>query len=170
MTGCVMPLNQPVTIHTFADEFLVVCPRCSRRARVQATTASRPARLTCIECGTSKFFASREKGVLVSNDSSRWPKGQYALGDAADPYFHLPLWLQIPCAAGVIWAFNERHLDYLYEYVSAEDRHRPFRASSEPRNALLESRLPRWMKLAKNRAEIVSAIGKLREQHGSRRA
>jgi hypothetical protein len=110
------------------------------------------------------------KGILVSGDSSRWPKGQYALGDAADPYFHLPLWLQIPCAAGVVWAFNERHLDYLHEYVSSEQRRRPVRTPSEPRNALLESRLPRWMKLARNRAEIVDAIQKLRGQYGTRHA
>jgi hypothetical protein len=165
-----MTLRRPVTLQTFADEFLVVCPRCSRKARVQAATSSRPARLTCIECGTSKSFASAAKGVLVSSNSRRWPKGQYALGDAADPWFHLPLWLRIPCAAGVIWAFNERHLDYLHEYVSSENRTRPFRAPSEPRNALLESRLPRWMKLAKNRREIVDAIRKLQGQNGSRRA
>lgn len=153
MTSCVMTPTHPVTLDTFADEFLVVCPRCSHKARVQAATASRPARLTCIDCGTSKFLASATK----------------TLGDAADPYFRLPLWLRVPCSAGIVWAFNERHLDYLFEYVSAENRRRPVRAPTDPRNALLESRLPRWMKLATNRAEIVAAIQKLRAQHGGRR-
>lgn len=148
-----MPLNQPITLQSFADEFWVVCPRCSHKARVQAATGSRPARLTCIDCGTSKFLAS----------------ATMSLGDAVDPYFRLPLWLQMPCASGVVWAFNERHLDYLFEYVSAENRHRPLRTPRAPRNSLLESRLPRWMKLAKNRAEIVAAIQKLRAQHGGGR-
>jgi hypothetical protein len=75
----------------------------------------------------------------------------------------------MPCAAGLVWAFNERHLDYLFEYVSAENRPRALRAPSDPRNALLESRLPRWMKLARNRAEIVAAIRKLRGQLGTGR-
>jgi hypothetical protein len=105
---------------------------------------------------------STTKGVMTSRNSRQWPTGQYALGDAADPYFHLPLWLQITCSAGVVWAFNERHLDYLLSYVSAESRCRPNRTPSSMRNALLESRLPRWMKLARNRSEIVSAIRKLK--------
>lgn len=148
-----MPLTQPVTLQSFADECLVVCPRCSHKARVQAPTASRPARLTCIDCGTSKFLAT----------------ASMALGDGADPYFRLPLWLQMPCSAGMVWAFNERHLEYLLEYVGAQNRHRPNRAPTDPRNALLDSRLPRWMKLARNRAEVVAAIQKLRAQHGSGR-
>jgi hypothetical protein len=165
-----MPLTRPVTLQSFANEFLIVCPRCSHKARVQGATASRSARLTCIDCGTSKFLAPATKGILTSRNSRQWPKGQYALGDAADPYFHLPLWLRIPCAAGIVWAFNERHLDYLFEYISADNRHRPRRAPSDPRNALLESRLPRWMKLARNRPEIVAAIQKLRAQHGGHHA
>jgi len=100
---------------------------------------------------------------MTSRNAREWPKGQYALGDAADPYFHLPLWLQIECGAGVVWAFNERHLEFLLSYVSAVNRSRPPRAPVNLRNALLESRLPRWMKLARHRDEIVHAIRKLQD-------
>lgn len=153
--------REPVTLDSFADEFAVVCPRCSARALVQASTASRPARLTCAKCGLSKMWMSTTKGVMTSRNARQWPKGQYALGDAADPYFHLPLWLQIACSAGLVWAFNERHLEFLLSYVAAESRGRPSRMPANLRNALLESRLPRWMKLAQNRVEIVAAIRKL---------
>jgi hypothetical protein len=94
-----MPLRKPVTLQTFADEFLVVCPRCACRARLQASAVSRPARLTCIEWGTSKFMGAAARGGRVGSDSGR---------------------------------------------------------------------LPRWLKLAKNRTEIVNAIQKLRARHGSR--
>ena len=158
--------REAVTLDSFADEFAVVCPRCSARALVQAATTSRPPRLTCSKCGLSRLWTSTTKGVMTSRNARHWPKGQYALGDAADPYFHLPLWLQVTCSAGVVWAFNERHLDYLLGYVAAESRCRPNRTPSGLRNALLESRLPRWMKLAKHRAEIVSAIRALQAEQG----
>jgi hypothetical protein len=84
------------------------------------------------------------------------------MGDAADPYFHLPLWLKASCGDEVLWAYNERHLDFIDSYVGAVNRRREPRLPTGPRNALLESRLPRWLKLARNRAAVLAAVAKLR--------
>jgi hypothetical protein len=62
----------------------------------------------------------------------------------------------------MLWAYNERHLSFLDEYVRAENRRRTPTVAGGPRNALLESRLPRWMKLARNREAVLTAIAKLR--------
>ena len=151
----------PVTVWDFVDEFLVVCPSCSERAVVTTAAASRPPRLACTRCGLSRDWKSDRRGVLTSGRASTWPTGQYAIGDSADPYFHLPLWLQAPCATRVLWAFNARHLAFLRDYVSATDRRTVGATPRGPRNALLASRLPRWLKLAKNRSTVLQAITRL---------
>lgn len=146
------------TIHDFTDVFLVVCPRCSRKADVTSSTEERPPRFSCLHCGLVRQWTSDKKGVLFSQQSGDWPEGQYALGDAADPYFHLPLWLQTPCCGHTLWAFNTQHLQYLRDFVAAKDRHTPPREAKDPLNSLLTSRLPKWMQLARNRQAVLRAI------------
>lgn len=160
------PQNQPVTLWSFVDEFEVVCPFCSGRANVVPSPAERRARLSCLQCGKSRGRPPLRPGILNSRNALKWPKNHYAIGDAADPYFHLPLWLQTPCAGNVLWAFNHRHLEFLRTYVAALERDR-FTCGGLSRNSLLTSRLPRWMKLAKHRTDVLSAIDKI--QRGSHR-
>jgi hypothetical protein len=130
------------TIDDFIDRVLVVCPRCSKMATVTSTSGRRRARLVCEKCGLAK---SKE----VSS---------YVVGQVADPYFVLPLWLQAPCSTHTVWAYNRSHLTFLKEYVESSDRRRPIRKPADPLNKLLASRLPRWMLLAKNRDQILKAI------------
>jgi len=135
------------TIWSFSDEYWVVCPRCSKRALVRPSPGA--ARLICVSCGALRSWRplARRAGI--------WQGG-------TDPYFNLPLWLKIPCGNELLWACNERHLNFLDEYVRAENRRRTPLVPGGPRNALLESRLPRWMKLARNREAVLAAITKMR--------
>jgi hypothetical protein len=55
----------------------------------------------------------------------------------------------------VLWALNEDHLDSLEDFVSAHMR------EAYP-NATMASRLPEWMKSAKNREDVLKCIRKLR--------
>ena len=157
----------PVTVWDFVDEFLVVCPACSERAVVTAAAAARPPRIACARCGLSRDWTSSRRGVLTSARASTWPAGQYAIGDSADPYFHLPLWLQAPCAGRVLWAFNARHLAFLRDYVAATDRRTVGATPRDPKNALLASRLPRWVKLATNRSAVLRTIARLEDKLGA---
>jgi hypothetical protein len=154
----------PHTVWSFLGEFLVACPSCAKRAVARAPVEARPPRLTCARCGLSRDWVPTATGVLFSRPAARWPQGQFALGDAADPYFHLPLWLQVPCAGNVLWAFNARHLAFLRDYVSATDRRTLREDPRAPRNRLLTSRLPRWMKLARNRVAVLRGIGRLEKK------
>src|SRR5260370_39279346 len=76
-----------------------------------------------------------------------------------DWYFQLPLWLQTPCAGEILWAFNSAHLSFLESYVPARDRRRLPNV-----NRSAASRLPMWIKSAKNREAVLHAIAILSER------
>ncbi len=75
---------------------------------------------------------------------------------AIDPHFGLPLLLKAPSRYGLVWAYNERHLHELQTYIGAKLRER---AGSG--NGSMCSRLPAWMKRAKNREDILKALHRL---------
>lgn len=136
-------------ILNFGDEFLIECPKCSSMAKVfrDETDMSlglySPQRLVCSKCG----FAKKRK------------EKSFTFGESFDWYFQEPLWLRINCCGETLWAYNEKHLDFIEKYVSAKLRER-----GSNKNRSLSSRLPKWIKSAKNRDEILKAIGKLRKK------
>jgi len=153
--------REPHTLWVFVQEFLVVCPQCDRRALVRKSTATTPPRLACIHCGVTRDWQLRKPGIYFSARGSDDLEGAYVLGAPIDPYFHLPLWLQTACCNHTLWAYNAAHLAFLRAYVTATDRRRAERVEAGPRNQLLESRLPQWMKTAKNREAVVRGIAVL---------
>ena len=138
-------------IEEFIDEFLVECPKCALMAKVvlandYSTEKIRlfaPRKLVCSNCG--HIETCKPKKVFI--------------GNAKDWYFQRPFWLQLPCCGKLLWAYNLQHLDLLESYVSAKLRERKPHV-----NKSVASRLPNWIKLAKNRGEILKAIGKLKEK------
>ena len=140
-------------LYDFMDEFLVHCPACSGCARVLPTAHSdagmfSPRRVVCGACG----------------HSSAWEHGAVSHGVDHDPYFRLPLWLSTPCCGETLWAYNARHLEFVTGYVRAELREKRLGPEGTLRNTTLANRLPRWMKLAKNREKVLRAMEKLRER------
>jgi hypothetical protein len=84
---------------------------------------------------------------------------QISIGGNFDWYFGLPLWLQISCCRETLWAYNYKHLEFIENYVSANLRER-----TPNLNKSVASRLPKWIKSAKNRDEILKAIKKLKSK------
>ncbi|MCC2668904.1 MAG: hypothetical protein K0Q72_1375 [Armatimonadetes bacterium] len=141
------------TIYDFTDEFLVVCPNCRACAKVIPRDPGEPAlftprRLVCSACAHIRDWAS---------DAVR-------SADGVDWYFHLPLWLSTPCCGEVLWAHNWRHLQLVEDYVGALLREHIRPPGYGWSNRSLANRLPRWMKVAKNRAEVLEAITRLRQR------
>jgi hypothetical protein len=146
-------------LYQFTDLFLVKCPHCGKCARVllkEDITGPRPEdtgkprrpgyillaprRLVCAQCGYTRDWAGKKVGS----------------SGLTDYYFQEPLWLQMPCCNEILWAFNERHLDFLEGYVRAELR-------EGHGHGTVASKLPRWIMSAKNREAILHCVEKLRE-------
>jgi hypothetical protein len=87
----------------------------------------------------------------------RFPAGSTR---STDPYLDLPLKLQIATRHGWLWAHNLEHLDLIGQYVRAPLRERaPWYDTGQ--KMTLVARLPRWIKLAKNREDVLRAIDRL---------
>lgn len=154
-------------LNEFADEFLVVCPKCDNRAKVilAETVEFNPAnhlfsarKLICPNCGFNKIKDSKSNfGILFSNKKTNFDC--LVIGGAFDWYFQETLWLQRECGGKTLWAMNERHLEFIENYVAAK-----IRARTPNVNQSIASRLPQWIKSAKNRDEILKTIEKLKEK------
>lgn len=158
----------------FSNEFLVECPKCSLMAKIVLLNAEREfdiysaRKIICANCGFAKRWDRRNViGYTIGNKISKdrkffdipgKPKKEMVtIGGNFDWFFQEPLWLQIECCGEELWAYNEKHLDFIENYVSAKLRER-----IPNKNRSLASRMPKWIKSAKNRDDILKAIKKLR--------
>ncbi|MEV0177492.1 hypothetical protein AB0I00_41140 [Streptomyces sp. NPDC050803] len=71
------------------------------------------------------------------------------------------LWLRAETRHGELWAYNLAHLDLIRQFVAADLRERGT-SYERARNTTCVARLPAWMKSAKNRAEVLRVIDRLR--------
>jgi len=108
------------TLEDFLNEFLIRCPHCAQPARVyrtKHTAAATVVKLNCSSCGTGKIWQEKRRAKrLTAEEENRF---QFAgeqgviIGQPVDAYFHEALWLQIPFAGNVLWAYNAAHLRHL---------------------------------------------------------
>jgi len=142
------------TIYDLMDEVLVVCPKCSAQARVayldsEKRTLFAPRRLTCPACGYSQTWAKKHI------------RRGWSLKPVVDDFFGHPLWLQTTCAGEILWALNAQHLGLLESYVRAKHRTH-LKPGWGQSTASLINRLPKWIRWAKHRAEVLKAIRRLK--------
>lgn len=161
------------TIYEFGYEFLVHCPRCDSCAQVvpkkrEDTHDFAPRRLICLKCGYTQDWHITGKSQSIEFNYYRPPRDPHSIwiGGSFDWYFRLPLWLQTPCCGKILWAYNKEHLDFLESYVKAGLRESfPLKVYETGlvmwRNKSLASRLPTWMKRAKNCDEVLRGIERL---------
>jgi hypothetical protein len=124
--------------------------RCSGCGRwLEATRRMHPRRRH------ARRLPLRCSGCGATTDAPAMP-WRFLLRMPHDPFFGLPLWLQASCCGETLWAVDEGHLATLRHYVAAKLRERTPNV-----NASLPSRLPTWMKLARNRDEILACIDRL---------
>ena len=154
----------------FMDDILVRCPTCDGLAHqvpepatgfegaALSTEQLRLAvrRVVCDRCGVVGIGASAGRGAGSGTDPG-----------ARSPYSSLPLWLQTPCCGHTLWAYNQDHLLLLRSWIGATLRERGSTAHGARtggdrwESETLVERLPEWMKLAKNRDQVIAAIDSL---------
>ena len=149
-------VDQGERIYDLGEEILVVCPKCSGMAKV-VLNGDLPEKLS------KRLFAPRRLICMCCMHRDEWAGRQANVGGAIDWYFGLPLWLMEPCCGEVLWAYNLEHLEIIESYVAAKLRER----TNKGRNSFL-SKLPKWLKSAKNRDEILRSIGKLKRKLDAR--
>ncbi len=72
-----------------------------------------------------------------------------------DPYFRLAAWYQIETPWGLLWAYNEEHLEVIERFVADKLRSR----NGLPMlNNSLASRLPQWVTDSRHREAILKYI------------
>ena len=137
----------------FDGEILVRCARCDGCARTfrrdpNAAAWHGPRRLVCA-CG-----------YLADWDG---PTGALRPGGGPhDDYFHRPLWLQTPCAGHTVWAYNAQHLAELEAFIGARLREQVRDPVTGWKNRSMVGRLPRWMKAARHRDDVLRGLARLR--------
>jgi hypothetical protein len=148
------PIDPPAKLPDhFRDRILVDCPRCGGLAIVTleedlgtehigwaTDRAHAPRRVVCTACALSRRQGRRA-----------W----------ARPAMGLPLRLFAESRHGALYAFNAAHLDYIESYVRDPLR-REAVAPGGFRNRSIASRLPRWVKSAGNRDEVLKLIARMR--------
>ncbi len=140
-------MNEAFTyLEQFIDHIDVVCPQCEARACVKSNPKNRQqTKCTCLHCGYAKT----------------WKEGSMLLGEPVDCYFQLPLWFVDRVKGHALFAYNFDHLTYLENFVASKLRERrpdEFGWS----NQSLESRMPKWLQSATNRALILRKLEALR--------
>ncbi|WP_235568848.1 hypothetical protein [Lysobacter sp. Root983] len=78
------------------------------------------------------------------------------VGDGHDPHFGLPLRLIVTTRSGPLWVYNRDHLEELRRYVGAQHRER-----QGLNGRSMMSRLPTWIKLARNRQYVLRMLDRL---------
>jgi hypothetical protein len=156
------PLNK-VPVEDFAERMDVCCPMCHRRACVMRIPADEKELLP--GGGSPRFhrtFSARKFSCLHCGSTCFWQGNVQRRGGPYDWYFRFPLWLQTSCCGEILWAFNEDHVRFLEQYVLAKQRIK-FHEEGRVRNGTLASRLPIWIKRAKNREEVTKGILRLKK-------
>ena len=146
----------PTYLQHFENDILIRCPHCESRAHLLKVTDDSGRRLgyrmVCNSCAhVSEWLLGARQSIPLPSMGPRLSG------------FGLDLWLQVPCCGETLWAFNEPHLDFMEQFISATLRERSRRDWGWARNSCLESCLPRWMQAAKNRGAVVKSIQSLRD-------
>ena len=134
-------------ITDFQTEVHVTCSKCEKKAVATVDYDKKEARLFCLSCGYNKITDTQLSYLGLS--------GNFKV--AASSYFDASLWYAAPFKDDYFIAYNEKHLDYLEQYISAK-----LREHKERSHFTLLEKLPKFYHEAKNRDALLDIIKKFR--------
>ena len=118
------------------------CPDCRLWLTWQGKRNASGIKLLRCRCGGSRQFDMTKLRV------GEWSRGQ-------EPRTGLTLWLQADFRGRLLWAVNWSHLNFLQRFVAAGIR------EQSPGNSTQVSRLPAWIKSAKNRPDLLKTLRRM---------
>ena len=153
-----------VTLHCYncmykanLDEFIrykaVVkrnCPQCGEIIYHSQDNFKNPPDELEVLCTNCNFKAAYIPSI------SNYSSSPDIKGLKGDPYFGFPLWLQTEVKGNLFWAFNRDFLNEIKNFVEADLRENKTRY-----HMTMTSRLPEFIKTAKNRDAVLKAIERM---------
>lgn len=151
----------------FIETIDVVCSKCHSKAIVLGGKPYQPIRdyeldvqFSCTNCGFSLKYEKTQPISELKNSNGQTIKSNVVfLNSPIDPFFGFDVWYQVETKFGLLWAYNEEHLKVIENYIADKLRSRnglPYKNNS------IGSRLPQWVKDAKNREYLLKQINTLR--------
>lgn len=152
----------------FISNIRVVCPKCKLQALVSGGQPYKhvseyeiDVQFSCTSCGYTVKYVNTPKFSIHTNSKGKEYKARMMfLNGPYDPYFGFELWYRSETKFGLLWAYNLMHLDIIESYVSSIIRNRNGLANQ---NNSIGSRLPQWVKDAKNREYLLKIIQRLKK-------
>lgn len=126
------------------------CPNCGKKQDIDfgvSKSIPKTKKTTCVHCNFVESVIPKIEIVYYEYKNK---------GCASDPIFNLPLWFQAKIKNDTFWAYNRKHLNEIKDYVDAKLRER-----SNTGYSTMVERLPTFIKLAKNREQILKEIERL---------
>lgn len=139
--------DENLRLTDFQTEVHVHCPKCDKKAITTVDYEKKEARLWCLTCSYNKTKKSK-LNYFGLEENFRAP---------ASTYFDAYIWYYAPFKSNYFIAYNEKHLDYLEQYISAKLREHKDRS-----HFTLVEKLPRFYHEAKNRDALLEIIKKLK--------
>lgn len=106
-------------------------------------------KLKCAVCNEVKEFKPKIIEVPFAFDTDD--------SVARENYFNAELWYQKEFDKSIFWAYNQEHIDYLEKYIKADLRERN---NNRGYHMTMVSRLPQFVKEAKNREKLLKILEK----------
>ena len=191
-----MPIQPQRSLFAFGENFLVVCPQCSRRAVLTRSVGALQTAVTlnCVECDCAQQW--QQSGITLestwhwfgdgTNSARMGMPVRTGFGGAEvhlwvetspDPTVQWPnlklkLWLQSPCQGENLWFFGDEHLVFLRNYLDYPvENHRVYfswklEANREKYRERVQWIEP-WLMRAQNRDAALQSIKELRRKLGT---
>ncbi len=164
-TGLAMSTHQP--------KRQLACGQCGfSTATMRVGPATGHARQRCRDCGkwleadfeTKNLSGAKERAELTCATCTRstpalihWDNPRSS--EAREPYFGAQLYLTADVCGHELWAYNDKHAEFLLSFVEAKRRER-----TPNHNSSLASRLPKWMQASENRSAVTAKLRELLEK------
>ncbi|HEY1193003.1 hypothetical protein [Flavobacterium sp.] len=149
---CFYKINEPVYQYkTFGKHY---CSKCFEKFDVESQIFKKVPELYKVKCPNCNFQEDVKPQTYAFKEM---PEKD---GLVRDSWYNLPLWFQKEVSGNVFWAYNLNHIDYLERYIKADLRERNNDGSG---NGTMVSRLPQFVKAAKNREKLLKILKKWKE-------